>query len=329
MNNSIRRVQNSSSNLSEKEKLRLQTVLVNMPEQMLYELADVYDLNIDFDALDTYSIAEDLLSQLTDERKKDILKRYGDAGKVSTYLLISRDKSPELDTVKLQAMDLTKVNPSIGSLEKYPYFDDIEVDNESKIMKIRFHYLLGAYTYYDETTGKPKIHRHFWRGVIVYRPNSRFLEIRTKHGYISRLLAVRIPAQLGITPHYPIDLMEPKANKKFVEWINSLNSATIQLPLSEVSGSLIISARKGMDLRTAKRYNEELRYGRLKHVTIKRSEEEKINFHIYFKNCHIKYTLLTSEEDIQFIIEAMEKICAGSAFDRPERLLVDFFNKEA
>jgi hypothetical protein len=324
-------LQAPSSDLSEREKLRLQDALAHMPEKMLYELADKYDLNIDFDALDNYSMAESLLSQLSVEMKKEILTKYGDAGKVSTFILCSRGMNPELNRVKPQALDLLKVNPSMGSLEKYPYFDEVEVDNEARLLKIRFHYLLGAHTFYDELTGKPKIQRHFWRGVIVYRPNSRFLEIRTKHGSISRLLAVRVPVQLGLAPHYPIDLMEPKVNKKFVEWISSLNSATIQLPLSEVSGSLIISARKGMDLRTAKRYNEELKYGRLKHghVTIKRSDEEIINFHIYFRTCHIIYTLLTSEEDIDFILQALEKISEGSVFDRPERLLVDFFNKEA
>jgi hypothetical protein len=232
-------LQPANLGMSEREKLRLQTALIHMPEQMLYELADEYDLKIDFDALDNDSIAESLLSQLSVERKKEILTKYGDAGKVSTFILCAREKNPEISRVKAHALDLLKINPTVPSLEKCPYFDELEEDNAANVLKIRFHYLLGSYTYYDDETAKPKTHRHFWRGVIVYRPNSRFLEIRAKHGSISRLLAIRTPVQLRLTPHYPIDLMDPKINKKFIEWISSLNSATIQLPLSEISGSII------------------------------------------------------------------------------------------
>ena len=157
------------------------------------------------------------------------------------------------------------------------------------------------------------------------------MEIRTKHGSISRTLSARIAVHLGLEPFYSLDLLNEKANKKFVEWISSLNTATIELPISEVSGSLIISARKGMDLRTAKRYNEELRYGRLRHghVTIKGKNDEKINFHIHFKNCHIIYTLLTSEADIEYVINALERICEGNTFERPEKLLTEYFRKQS
>jgi hypothetical protein len=123
--------------------------------------------------------------------------------------------------------------------------------------------------------------------------------------------------------------MDKTMNKKFIDWITSLNSATIELPLSEVSGSLIISARKGLDLRTAKRYQEELEHGRLRHghVTIKHNDSI-INFHIYFKECHKKYTLFSSEEDIEYVVNALEKISEGYEFAKPEKMLMEFFSKK-
>jgi len=157
------------------------------------------------------------------------------------------------------------------------------------------------------------------------------LEVRAKHRSMARKLSARIAAYLGLEPFVSFNLMDKKMNRSFIEWISSLNSATIELPIVErVSGSLIITARKGMDLRTAKRYNEELRYGRLRHghVTIEPEKDHKINFHIYFRDCHIKYTLFSSEADIKYIITALEKICEGYKFGKPERMLMEYFKKE-
>jgi hypothetical protein len=324
-------LQPSKTDISEKENLRLHSALMNMPLQMLYSLAEKYDIEIPFEALDSYSIVDGFLNELDSDERKEILSKYGDAGKVSTFVFVTREITPSIEAVYAKAKMLLDIKPESLSWESYPYFDEVETDYVNRVLKIRFHYLLGAFPYFDETTGKPNVHRRFWRGVVVYRPKSKFLEIRTKHGSISRTLSARIAVHLGLEPFYSVDLINEKTNKKFVEWISSLNTATIELPISEVSGSLIISARKGMDLRTAKRYNEELRYGRLRHghVTIKGKNDEKINFHIHFKNCHIIYTLLTSEADIEYVINALERICEGGTFERPEKLLTEYFRKQS
>lgn len=297
---------------------------------MLYELAERYEIDIPFEALDTYSIVDDFLKALDSNERKEILRKFGDAGRVSTFVLSTRERTPTIEAIHSRVMKLLEIKPESLLLESYPYFEEVEVDRENNILKIRFHYLLGSYTYFDENTGKPTVHRRFWKGTVVYRPESKFLEIRAKHSSVASALSNRIATtNLGLDPFFPVDLMNPRTNKNFINWINSLNSATIELPISEVSGSLIITARKGMDLRTAKRYNEELRFGRLRHghVTIKKEDDQKINFHIYFRNCHIKYTLLTSELDIEYIIKALEKICEGTLFERPEKLLTEYFGK--
>jgi hypothetical protein len=297
---------------------------------MLYSLADKYEVEIPPEAVDIYTIVDSFVDELSLEAKREILSQYGDAGRVSSFIFVTKEKTPPIQTIFAKARTLMNIKPESKFWENYPYYDDVEIDHATRTLRIRFHYLLGLISLIDERTGRPKEHRQYWRGMIVYRPESKVLEIRVKHRSMAAKMSARIPAHLGLEPFYSLNLMDEKMNKKFVEWISSLNSATIELPLSEVSGSLIITARKGMDLRTAKRYNEELKYGRLRHghVTIQTEDKHKINFHIYFRNCHIKYTLLTSETDIEYVINALEKISEGYMFARPERILTEYFGKK-
>lgn len=301
-----------------------------MPLQMLYSLANKYEVEIPPEALDIYTIVDSFIDELDYKAKKEILSQYGDAGKVSSFVFITKEKTPSIQTIFGKAKTLLNIRPESMFWESYPYYDEVEIDHATRTLRIRFHYLLGLISLIDEMTGRPKEHRQYWRGVVVYRPDSKILEVRTKHRSMATKMAARIPAYLGLEPFYSLNLMDVNMNRKFIEWISSLNSATIELPISEVSGSLIITARKGMDLRTAKRYQEELRYGRLRHghVTIRMDDNHKINFHIYFRNCHIKYTLFASEADIDYVINALEKISEGYVFARPERMLVEYFEKK-
>lgn len=323
-------MESSSFDLSENQILRLRSTLMKMPMQMLYRLANTYGVEVPFDAVDIYTIVDTFMDELSLEAKKEILSQYGDAGKVSSFVFISREKTPSIQTVFSKAKALLDIEHESQFWEHYPYIDEVEVDHATRTLRIRFHYLLGSVSLIDETTGRPREHRRYWRGVVIYRPESKILEVRTKYRSMARKMSARIPAYLGLEPFISLNLMDEELNKRFINWISSLNSATIELPISEISGSLVITARKGMDLRTAKRYHEELRYGRLRHghVTIEPKKGHKINFHIYFRDCHIKYTLFSSESDIEYIINALEKICEGYMFERPERMLTDYFGKK-
>ena len=320
----------SDLGLSGEEAFRLHRTLADMPLSMLYSLANKYDVEIPLENVDIYAIVDSFIDELNFEEKKEILSQYGDAGRVSSFVFITKEKTPPIQTIFAKAKTLLNIKPESMFWESYPYYDEVEIDHTTRTLRIRFHYLLGRISLIDEKTGRPKEHRHYWRGVVIYRPESKILEIRVKHRSMATKMSARIPAYLGLEPFYSLNLMDEKMNKKFIEWISSLNSATIELPISEVSGSLIITARKGMDLRTAKRYHEELKYGRLRHghVTIQIGDNHKINFHIYFKNCHIKYTLFASETDIEYVITALEKISEGYVFARPERLLTEYFKKK-
>ncbi|RLI42251.1 hypothetical protein DRO69_10605 [Candidatus Bathyarchaeota archaeon] len=302
-----------------------------MPVPMLHTLANRYEIEVPFDAPDIYTIIESFLDELSLKDKKVILSQYGDAGRVSSFIFVSREKTPPIQTVFRKTKALLDYKPESLLWEHYPYIDDVMVDHITRSLRIRFHYLYGSVLLIDEKTGRPKEHRREWRGVVIYRPKSRILEVRTKYRSMARKMSVRIPAYLGLEPFVTLNLMDEKMNRKFVDWITSLNSATIELPISEVSGSLRITARKGMDLRTAKRYHEELKYGRLRHghVTIERNKGHKVNFHIYFRDCHKKYTLFTSEEDIEYVVNALEKISEGYVFAKPEKILTEYFSKKS
>jgi hypothetical protein len=258
-----------------------------------------------------------------------LLSKYGDAGKVSTYLFLSKENSPEIETVFPRAKTLLGTKTESQFIESYPYYDEVEVDHMSKTVKVRFHYLKGAISTIEKS-GKREEHRLLHQGVVVYRPKRKILEIRVPDKSMADKMAVRIPIHLHLAPFVRLSLMDEELIRAFVDWISSLNSATIQLPISDVAGSLRITAKRGIDLRTAGRYNEELRHGRLRggHVTIAVDADHKINFRIFFRDCHIRYTLFTSEDDIEFALDAIEKIVGGYRFAKPDRLLKEFFGKK-
>lgn len=324
------RLQDSESKLTPEQELRLRTALREMPTPTIYRLADKYEVEIAPETADVYETIESFIDEASLDAKKEILSQYGDAGKVSSFVFMSREKTPLIQNIFPKAKSLKDFKADSPFWELYPYYDEVEVDHATRTLRIRFHYLRGSVTLIDEATGRPKQVRQYWTGVIVYRPDSKMLEIRTKHPSMAKKLSARIPASLGLEPFYSPNLMDEDMNKRFIEWIKSLNSATIELPITEISGSLVITARKGMDLRTAKKYQEELKYGRLRHghVTIEPSKDNIINFHIYFRNCHIKYTLLTNETDIDYVVKALENIFEGHRFERPEALLTKYFGKE-
>lgn len=314
--------------LSNREVLRLRTTLRKMSIPMLYKFANEYNVEIPDKARDKYTILNSFIDELTYKSKREILSKYGDSGRASSFIYKSREKTPDIKDVFQRAKKLLEYKPESKNWERFPYFDEVEVDYLTNSLRIRFHYLLGSVILFDEETGRSIEHRKLFNGIVIYRPRSTVLEIRVKHRSMARIMRARIPVYLGLEPFISINLMEKELNRKFIKWINSLNSATIELPLSEVSGSLIISARKCLDLRTAKRYKDELEHGRLRngHVTINHNERD-INFHIYFKECHKKYTLFSSEEDIEYVVNAIEKISEGYEFAKPEKLLADFFKE--
>ena len=320
-----------NTELSERQILRLQNVLRDTSFSFLHRLAEKYEAEIPLDAPDIFETVNALVDNLSLEAKKELLSEYGDAGKTSTYLYIAENGTPPIKDVFQRAQALTRIEHESLFWKNFPYYDEAEVDYATKTLKIRFHYLRGTIFTLDES-GEQREHHLYNSGVVVYRPECKILEVRIKAGHKSMAdkMKLRIPVVLGLEPFVSLNLMDEKSIAAFVDWISSLNSATIQLPISDVAGSLRITAKRGMDLRTAERYNRELKHGRLRgaHVTIDRDEDQRVNFRIYFRNCHITYTLFTREQDIGYVVGAIEKVAEGYEFVKPYRILEDYFEKE-
>ncbi len=323
-------LQNSTSGLSQKQIIRLRDKLMSMPLSMLYNIANSYDVEIPTEKIDNYAIANIFIDELSLKSKKELLLKYGDAGRVSSFVYKSMKKTPEIKTILPKAQALLEYEPESELMEYYPYVDEVQVDDLTQTLRIRFHYLHGAIKLIDRETGKLIERRQYWNGVVLLKHDSTIMEIRVKHRTMARRISLKIPAHLGLEPFHALSLKDSEMNNKFVNWITSLNSATIELPLRDAHASIIITARKGMDLRTGKKYHEELKKGRLRHghVTIKRNEQQQTNFHIYFKDCHLKFTLFSSEEDIRYIVDALEKISEGYNFGRPDKILTEYFGKK-
>lgn len=320
-----------NSDYSRTRVLRFRRMIRRMPLSLVHKLADKNNVDIPFDISDPFRISNILLDELSDKTIEEVLERYGDAGKPSSYFFICKGKTSPLEMLTKRSNEIISLEPESKTWEHYPYFEEVKVHNLTKTFRIRFHYFKGAYTYLDVETGTIREHRLVYPGVVIYRPQRSILEIRTKHRSIARKVANRTAAYLGLQSFYSLNLLEEKYIKKFIDWIHSLNNARIELPIIEATGSLILTARRGKDLRTLKRFHDELRRGRLRggHVTIEREDERQINFNVYFRGCHLWFTSFCEESDIEFVVDALEKIMEGYEFGVPERLLTEFFKKEA
>jgi hypothetical protein len=321
-------MQDSNIQISEDKIFRLKRVLHDTKLSHLFALAQEYNCEIPDQIKGIHSIVDSLVEGLSNEAKEQILSDYGDAGRVSTYLYRSSKSTPKIQEIYSRLKNTLKFEQVSQFLEDTPYYDEVEIDQISQSVKVRFHYLKGIF-YSLDRTGRREEHRNIHYGVAVVRPERKILEVRVNHKSMAEKMAIRIPAYTGCSPFFKISLMSEKLIREFVNWVSSLNSATIQLPISDVAGSLRITAKKGMDLKTSNKYNRELREGRLRsgHVTIKKSKKQKINFRIFFRDCHLTFTLFTCEKDIEYIINAIEKIVEGQTFVRRSRLLSEYFAK--
>jgi hypothetical protein len=319
----------SNDGLTERETFKLKATLREMYMQSLHRLANDYNVDIPMEDMDSYSVVESLMDGLSIDNKRQLLDEIGDAGKKSIYLYYSKEKTPEVKVFHAKSLELLHIKNESQFWDTYPYYDDVKNDVTNNCLKIRFHYLHGL-TYVLDEYGREKEQRYHHTGVAVYRSGSKMLEVRTQHKSMADKIAADTTARIGLAPFFSIDLLNEELIDSFVEWVRSLNSATIELSRTdETAGSLRITARKGMDLRTAEKLKKELKTGHLRsvHVTTEHNEVE-IYFRINFADCHITYTRFTVEPEITYVTNELEKIIGGYEFDKPERTLTEFFGKD-
>jgi hypothetical protein len=222
-----------------------------------------------------------------------------------------------------KAIRIRSLREESDVLEDTPFFDEVGVHQFSQSFRIRFHYYKGKTYLLEEETKTIKEYRKAFYGVAIFRPNKKLIEVRAKHRDIARKVAQRSAAALGIPIPTTLDFRKQDCITRFLEWIRSLNNARIEFPIREAKSSLIISARSGIDLKKLKEFKDALENGKLRggHATVERKRGEQLNFRIFFRDCRIYYTSFCTEDDIDFITDAIEKITEGHKFVVPKGLL--------
>jgi hypothetical protein len=299
-----------------------------MPPQLMQKIAEENDVDLPFELSSPSELSEFLLKELSDDVKENIINTYGDAGSVLSYFFTSGDNIPILKQLKEKSIGIYSLKEQSETLEDVPYFDQVEIHKATQTLRVRFHYYKGKTYLLDEETKTIKEFRRAFYGVVIYRPEKKLLEVRTKHLDLARKAAQRTASALGIED-LPVclDFRKQDYIKRFLDWIRSLNNARIEFPIREAKSSLIISARSGIDLRKLKEFQTYLEHGMLRggHATIEKEKGKQINFRIFFRDCRTFFTSFCTEDDIQFVVDAIEKITEGFKFAVPDKMLEQFF----
>lgn len=314
--------------LSKDEVLIFTRTIQRMPPTLVRKIAEENNINIPFELSSLSELSEFLLQELDDGVKREIIANYGDAGNVLSYLFTSGDEIPKLEELTQKSLAIYSLKEESETLEDVPYFDEAGVHEYTKTFRVRFHYYKGRTYFLDEETKTIKEFRKAFHGMVIYRPEKTLIEVRTKHLDLARKAAQRTAAALDMEElPVSLDLRKPEYIKRFLDWIRSLNNARFEFPIREAKSSIIISARSGMDLRKLKEFQTYLEHGMLRggHATIEKEKGRYVNFRIFFRACRIFFTSFCTEDDINFVLDAIEKISEGYRFVTPERMLDQFF----
>ncbi|MDH5266277.1 MAG: hypothetical protein OEW62_01210 [Candidatus Bathyarchaeota archaeon] len=214
-----------------------------------------------------------------------------------------------------------------GTFENIPYFDNIQIHEPTRSLRVRFHYYKGRTHLFDKETQTLKEYLPVFPGVVIFRPGRKLVEVRARLRSISRTAVTHTSIPLRLKAPYSLDLHKEVFIQRFLDWINSLNNARFEFDVRQVLSSLSMSARRRVDLRGVPEFKRYLREGSLRggHATIITEDKGKIKFRIFFRDCRVYFTLFSNEKDISIVGEALEKIVEGHRFDTPDKLLDDYF----
>ena len=312
--------------LPQTDTRRFSNVIRKMPMSLIHKLAKTFEVDLAFGLTDRLRITEIFLDEMSIDDLRSILAQYGDAGKASSFFFVSNEKIPSNETLLERSSEFFSVPPDSEAWENHPYFDEARVHIPTNTFRVWFHYLKGVIPFYDEEARRISEHRLVHHGVLVYRPDHSLLEVRTRYKGMASKVVNRAAVYLRLEPFFSVNMLRKGYVKSFIDWINSLNNARFEMPFSDATESIMITAREGVDLRNLKRFHDELKRGKLRggHVTIIRNETYQIRFNVYFRGCHLSFTSYSSEQDIEFVADALEKITEGYRFVTPERLLEEF-----
>lgn len=326
----------NDSDLSETHVRVFQEIIRQMPNSLIMRLAQDNEVEVPFDILGfPYEVSNFFLKELSSEALQEIVREYGDAGKPIVFLFTCEDEIPSLEELMKKSDTLLSFEPESKTLEGMPYFDEVYVHEPTGSLRVRFHYIKGRIFLMSKTL-KIREERVAHYGTIIFRPNRVIFEVRARHKDVASKAAIRVAAVLGIEKApYPPDFRRKEMIERFLNWIRSLNNARIGFSVREAVSSLSMSARRGADLRTHEDFRKYLEYGMLKggHATaygerIVKGQLRNVNFRIFFRDCRIYFTRFSYEDDIEYVVDALEEIGEGRQIETPQRMLKEFSKQD-
>jgi hypothetical protein len=299
--------------------------------RLVYNIAEQNEVDLPYDLGSPLELSEYLLKELPSYAIFDLIDKYGDAGNVLSYFFTFGDKILPVEDLKKRFIQVRSLKEDSDVLEDIAYFDEVDVHPSTQTVRVRFHYYKGRTFLLDEETKTIRQYRRAFYGVVIFRPNKRLVEVRAKHRDLARKAAQKVTTTLGMEVPVTLDFRKQEYIQKFLDWIRSLNNARIEFPIKEAKSSLIINARSGIDLKQLKEFKDALEHGKLRggHATVERNKGEEINFRIFFRDCRVYFTSFSTETDIDFVTDAIEKITGGYKFVIPKGLLEKFFEQSS
>jgi hypothetical protein len=279
-----------------------------------------------------YQYADYLSRELDIDKKSRTLSMFRDTVNCTSRIYVLQERTPPYNELRDIVKDFKYEEEEHVILEGKPYFKELDFDDLTNVVKLRFKYFGPKMTVYDPETRRIQQFLPQETAVVVVQPKSRLIEARTSQQRIAQSILYRTVSMLSdvikLGELKPLNLYTKDCIVKFLDWIEFLSYAGFEFDDLEDIGTLSIGAKRKRDLRFTKRFEENFKRGRLRrgHASIKRDEERILKFRIFFRDARIFFTSLCDEKDIRFILDGIEQISEARPFHVPRELLSQYFD---
>jgi hypothetical protein len=296
-----------------------------MPVESIYKVAKSLQIVVPTD-IPTYELPDYLIQEALEKDKERVLSEYAYAGNALCYYFRLKKHVAGWQTLLEKSSAIADGRLPKNIYEGEPYLEYVETDELTKSIRIRFIYFKGKALLFDPQSRKTKEHLITHHGTAIVRPLSSLFEVRASHRRVAKKISYNVAGILSLGSAFSLDLYSFKTIQRFLRWIVSLNNARFEFGESEEVSAISISAKSQIDLRKTKTFQELYGQGVLRggHATIER-DRNTVNFRIFFRDGRVYFTSFSSEDDILFIAQALEKISLGTDIYAPERILDSYF----
>lgn len=300
-----------------------------MPVTTLYKVARSLDVIIPAEVA-TYELPDHIIQEATEKDKQRLRSEYAYAGNVLCYFFRLKRIVPRWQVLRDRISNLPEEKPPEKIYEGVPYLEYVEMDELTTSLRIRYKYFKGKTLLYDPQTKQSRENLITHYATAIVRPETLLFEVRASHRRIAKDISYRVASLLSLGSPFTLDLYDLNSIQRFLDWIVSLNNARFEFGEDQEVSSISISAKRKIDLRGTTKFQELYRQGILRggHATIER-DRNTINFRIFFRDGRAYFTSFCSEDDIHFVVQALEKISLGTQFYAPEQILERYFGRSS